>query len=97
MKPNEQVLVENQDFIKGVALLGLAPQKDSTTVKAVLEAYKPIDDTLEALHGCATCSKPFEASFKVILAYCEAANWFQAESYNPVVTKTEEVKPIKEE
>lgn len=70
------ILIQNKDFITAVAKLGLSPQRDNTTVKAILDAYKSIDDTLEALHGCATCTRPFESSFKVILAYCENANWF---------------------
>lgn len=76
MKDYEKVLLANQEFIIGVARYGLTPQRDSTTVKAVLDAYKNIDDTLEALHGCATCTKPFEGAFKVILAYCDSVNWF---------------------
>lgn len=72
------ILIQNKDFITGVALLGLSPQRDNTTVKAILEAYKESakDDTLEAQHGCATCARPFENSFKVILAYCESKDWF---------------------
>lgn len=76
MSESEKTLLENKDFITGVARYGVAPQRDNTIVKSILTAYSTIDDTVEVMAGCATCNKPFEAPFKIILAYCEDKNWF---------------------
>lgn len=95
----KEILIKNKEVITAVALYKLNPDKSSTVIKEILEAYKEIDNTLEALHGCATCQHPFENSFKVILAYCDSVNWFNetAESFmdNHVKEVVEGLKKVK--
>lgn len=72
-------LIKNKDFIKGVALYGNSPQNDNTHLMEVFEAYRSIDDTVEAIAECATCQRPYENAFKIILAYCELNKWFEVD------------------
>ena len=73
------ILKKNKDFIIGVALYGNSPQKDNTHLLEVFAEYNTIDPTVEVLAECATCLKPYENAFKIILAYCESKNWFEVE------------------
>jgi CMP-N-acetylneuraminic acid synthetase len=66
-----ETLVKHQDFITAVAIHGSSPERDNTVVREILDAYNKIDDTVEVVAACATCDKPFEKPFKIILAYCQ--------------------------
>jgi hypothetical protein len=72
----EKVLVDNKDYIYAVARLGLSPDKSSSIVQSILEAYKNIDSTIFDMAICNTCLRAYENSFKTILAYCDSVNWF---------------------
>ena len=79
MKAYEAILVKHKDFITGVALLGLNPQRGNDIVTEVLIAYDNVDTTVINQHECATCAEIYKDSFKLILAYCNSKNWFKLE------------------
>jgi hypothetical protein len=76
----QKILIENKDFIYAVARLGLSPDKSSSVVQSILNAYKEIDITIFDMAICNTCPRAYENSFKTILAYCDSENWFTKET-----------------
>lgn len=80
MKPNEITLVNKKDFITMVARDLISPNPSNDNVKEILAAFHEIDTTVEVLAGCSTCQNIYKDSFKIILAYCNGANWFETTS-----------------
>ena len=76
MKEFKSTLLKHKDFIWAVARDLINPSKGNDKVDEVLKAYHEIDNTVEILAECSTCTNIYKDSFKIILAYCESVNWF---------------------
>lgn len=76
MKEFESTLLKHKDFIWAVSRDLINPAKGNDKVDEVLKAYHEIDNTVEILAECSTCTNIYKDSFKIILAYCESVNWF---------------------
>jgi hypothetical protein len=97
MTYNESILLKHRDFIWAVSKDLINPNPSNNHLLEVLHAFRQIDDTIDVMAGCSTCTNIYKDTCKLIHAYCQDQNWFEVQAYNPVVTsiKVSELnKPI---
>jgi hypothetical protein len=83
MKPHELTLLKHKDFIWATTKDLIIPSKGNDVATEILAAYNEIDNTVEVLYECSTCTNIYRDSFKIIWAYCESVNWFKVVELKP--------------